>query len=190
VVTPPSPVGVELAFTATGSDADNDPLTFSLADGTSGHVPSGAAITSGGDFTWTPGTNQHGDHTFDVCVTDSIAPPVCETITVSVTGPAAPTRFDFTGDGKADILLRNDASGAMYLWQMDGATLTSSTFAGSENPVWETAATADFTGDGKADILLRNSGTGAMYLWQMDGATLVSSTYVGTENPSYVIVNN
>jgi FG-GAP-like repeat len=46
---------------------------------------------------------------------------------------------DFTGDGKADILLRNSGTGAMYLWQMDGATLTSSTFVGAESTAYAIA---------------------------------------------------
>ena len=53
--------GTELAFTATASDPDaGDTLTFTLAAGTSGTVPAGASITSGGAFTWTPNTAQIG----------------------------------------------------------------------------------------------------------------------------------
>ena len=37
-----------------------DTLTFTLANGTSGTVPAGASITSGGAFTWTPNTTQVG----------------------------------------------------------------------------------------------------------------------------------
>ncbi len=70
----------ELAFTATATDADvGDTLSFSLANGT----PTGASITPGGDFTWTPTETQDGVHTFDVCVSDG-TDTVCETITVTV----------------------------------------------------------------------------------------------------------
>ena len=89
-------VGTQLAFTATASDADNDPLTFSLDDGTSGQVPAGASITSGGDFTWTPTSGQQGTAIFDVCVTDSIAAPVCETISFTVSSGSLPTITSFT----------------------------------------------------------------------------------------------
>ena len=89
-------VGTQLAFTATASDADNDPLTFSLDDGTSGQVPAGASITSGGDFTWTPTSGQLGTATFDVCVTDSIAAPVCETTSFTVSTGSTPTITSFT----------------------------------------------------------------------------------------------
>ena len=68
---------VELTFTATASD--DDALTFSLG----GTVPSGAAITDDGDFTWTPTESQDGDHTITVQVTDSSLTD-SETLTVTV----------------------------------------------------------------------------------------------------------
>ena len=70
----------ELAFTATATDADaGDTLVFALANGT----PTGASITTGGAFTWTPTEAQDGVHTFDVCVSDGTDTD-CETITVTV----------------------------------------------------------------------------------------------------------
>ena len=72
----------ELTFTATASDHDIpvQTLAFSLVD-----APAGASITAGGDFTWTP-TEAQGPatYTFDVCVSDGVADPVCETIKVTV----------------------------------------------------------------------------------------------------------
>ncbi len=64
----------ELAFTATASDADLPPqtLTFTLEDGDAGEVPTGASITAGGAFSWTPTEEQApGEYTFDVCVSDA-----------------------------------------------------------------------------------------------------------------------
>ena len=78
---------VLLTFTATAIDADlpANTLTFSLANGTSGTVPAGAAIDGiSGIFTWTPTEAQGpGDYTFDVCVSDGTASD-CETISVTV----------------------------------------------------------------------------------------------------------
>ena len=78
---------VLLTFTATAIDADlpANTLTFSLANGTSGTVPAGAAIDGiSGVFTWTPTEAQGpGDYTFDVCVSDGTASD-CETISVTV----------------------------------------------------------------------------------------------------------
>jgi hypothetical protein len=73
---------VLLTFAATATDTDIpvQTLTFSLA----GTVPTGASITTGGVFTWTPTEAQGpGGYTFDVCVSDG-ALIDCETITVTV----------------------------------------------------------------------------------------------------------
>ena len=60
----------QLAFTGTATD-DGLPtpasLTFSLANPASGTFPTGAAITAGGDFTWTP-TEVQGPGTYRVKV--------------------------------------------------------------------------------------------------------------------------
>ena len=69
---------------------------------------------------------------------------------------------DFNGDGRDDILWRNEA-GAMSQWlaQADG------TFAYNPNAAyqlptnWEVATTGDFNGDGRDDIIWRNE-VGAM----------------------------
>jgi PKD repeat protein len=55
--------GSLLAFTATANDTDGDPITFSLGAG----APDGAAITAGGDFTWTP-TEAQGPGVFSIIV--------------------------------------------------------------------------------------------------------------------------
>ena len=105
-------VGTQLAFTATATDPNaGDTLTFSLANGTSGSVPAGAAITSGGAFTWTPIAGQIGSHVFDVCVSDGTVSD-CETITVTVS--AAGTDPVLVGAG--------DIAGTP--WTQDGATAT------------------------------------------------------------------
>ena len=77
----------ELSFTASATDEDLPAqiLTFSLADGDSGSVPTGASIDgASGTFSWTPTEDQGpGSYTFDVCVNDGELDD-CETITVTV----------------------------------------------------------------------------------------------------------
>ncbi len=61
-----------LTFTATATDPDvpADTLTFTLEDGVD-TVPTGAAITASGVFTWTPTESQGGTtHSFKIRVTD------------------------------------------------------------------------------------------------------------------------
>lgn len=65
--------GAMLSFTVTAIDPDepSDTFWFSL----SGAVPSGAAVTSGGLFTWTPTETQGpGTYEFEVVVTDTGSP--------------------------------------------------------------------------------------------------------------------
>jgi serralysin len=81
---------------------------------------------------------------------------------------------DFNGDGKSDILWRND-NGSVALWQMNGATMVSSsaTSTPSVDNSWKITGTGDFNGDGKADILWRND-NGSVAEWQMNGSSILA----------------
>jgi sugar lactone lactonase YvrE len=84
---------------------------------------------------------------------------------------------DFDGDGKADILWRNTASGENYIYFMDGTTIKPGegyirTVADQD---WQVAGIGDFDGDGKADIFWRNSTTGENYIYSMDGLSIKPS---------------
>ena len=96
-----------LTFTATATDSDIpvQTLTFSLEDGTAGHVPTGASIDpSTGAFTWTPTEAQGpGTYTFDVCVSDG-ALSDCETITVTVNEVNLPPVLNPIGNQEVDEL--------------------------------------------------------------------------------------
>jgi FG-GAP-like repeat len=91
-----------------------------------------------------------------------------------------PTRNDFNGDGKSDILWRNDY-GSVAVWQMNGATVTSSSLTSVPNidASWKVAGTGDFNGDGKSDVLWRNT-NGSVDVWTMNGSTVVSSNLTST----------
>ncbi len=92
---------------------------------------------------------------------------------------------DFGGDGKSDILWRND-DGRVAIWQMDGLNvLTSSglTSIPPESFAWKIAGTGDFNGDNKADILWR-SDTGSIAQWQMDGLTVLASSSLTSISPA------
>jgi len=124
-----------LSFTATATDADDpaDGLTFTLADGASGSVPAGAAITAGGAFTWTP-TEAQGpnSYTFDVVVTDDGTGTLSasETITVTVNAVDAYWTFD-TGSGVTVFDTVGNSDGTMFggsIWT-DGITGGVSDFA-------------------------------------------------------------
>jgi len=70
-----------VTFTATATDADGDDLTFTLG----GTVPTGAAITPAGSFSWTPTRQQEGTHPFKIVVSDGTATDE-EEFTITVNG--------------------------------------------------------------------------------------------------------
>jgi FG-GAP-like repeat/RTX calcium-binding nonapeptide repeat (4 copies) len=99
-----------------------------------------------------------------------------------------PTRTDFDGDRKSDILWRND-DGRVALWQMNGSTVTTGSYVTPTlDSTWKIASTADVSGDGKADLLWRNdNGTNA--LWTMNGSTIVGGGYVPTLDSTWKVAS-
>jgi hypothetical protein len=93
--------GALLSFTATATDSDipAQALTFSLQ----GSVPSGAAITSAGAFTWTPSSTQGSATPYQITVrvTDNGAGALYdeETIAVTVVDVHAQVTFVAAGTG-------------------------------------------------------------------------------------------
>ena len=93
---------IELTFTASASDSDlpANTLTFSLNG-----EPSGASISTAGEFTWTPTEAQGpGTYTFDVCVSDG-ALSDCETISVTVNEVNDAPVLDPIGNRSIDELM-------------------------------------------------------------------------------------
>jgi FG-GAP-like repeat len=86
---------------------------------------------------------------------------------------------DYNGDGRADILWRNSASGENYIYFMNGATIIGE---GQVRTVtdqsWRIAGSGDFNGDGRDDILWRNAATGENYVHLMNGASIVGEGYL------------
>jgi ribosomal protein S28E/S33 len=88
------------------------------------------------------------------------------------------TANDFNGDGKSDILWRNDA-GALAIWDMNDGNLLTSNPLGSVPDNWKVAGTGDFNGDGKTDILWRND-TGPVAIWDMNDGNILASNSLGS----------
>ena len=85
------------------------------------------------------------------------------------TGRDLATTNDFNGDGKSDILWRDNASGTVYDAQMNGSQRTGWYGVGGDAN-WSVVGTGDFNGDGKSDILWRNNASGTVYDAQMNGS--------------------
>jgi hypothetical protein len=91
-------------------------------------------------------------------------------------------RFDFNGDGFADVLWRNLSTGENYLFPMLGtAILPGEGYLRTvADQSWQIAGTGDFDGDGRADILWRNSSSGENYVYFMNGISIAKEGYLRT----------
>ncbi len=80
---------------------------------------------------------------------------------------------DFNGDGKTDIVVRNQATGDNAIAFMDDTVVSQFVFS---TPVadlnWTIDGAGDFDKDGKPDVVLRNGKTGQNAIALMDGTTL------------------
>jgi hypothetical protein len=92
---------------------------------------------------------------------------------------------DLNGDGKSDIVWRKTGAGvdkgAVFLWTMNGTTITSARYLDPISEDWQVVDLGDFNGDGKADVLWRNMNAstpdaGQLYIWIMDGPNVVGGT--------------
>ena len=83
---------------------------------------------------------------------------------------------DFNGDGKSDILWRND-DGSLLTTLMNGAQIQAAASPGTRTNDWHLYGTGDFNGDGKADILWRND-NGTVEEWQMNGSQVAATASI------------
>jgi Ca2+-binding RTX toxin-like protein len=83
---------------------------------------------------------------------------------------------DFNGDGNSDVLWRQDGSGQVYVWEMNGQQVQAEG-AVAHAPVasdWHVQSVGDFNGDGNSDVLWRQDGSGQVYVWQMNGSQVTA----------------
>ena len=91
---------------------------------------------------------------------------------------------DFNGDGMADVIWQNSNTGDVYIWLMNGTTITSQVDMGVIGSGWAIRGVGDFNGDGKADVLWQNGISGEVYIWFMNGTTITSQGSPDTLSPS------
>ena len=92
---------------------------------------------------------------------------------------------DVNGDGKSDLLWRNQSAGLFGYWIMNGASAASTaTFAAASS--YNVAAVGDFNGDGKVDVMW-TSAANDLYLWTSTGSGF-TSRYVGTYPAGWSVI--
>ena len=93
---------------------------------------------------------------------------------------------DFNGDGRDDVLWRND-NGQLSNWlgtASGGFTLNDSVALTMVDPAWRIAGTGDFNGDGRDDILWRHTdGTLSNWLGTATGGFVNNGSVSGTNVP-------
>jgi hypothetical protein len=94
---------------------------------------------------------------------------------------------DFNGDSHPDLVWSNAATGATYVWHMDGPVLLADAFVTQIDPSWQIQGIADFNGDGHSDLVWRNTASGATYVWHMDGTSFVSDAFLFSLPPEWQI---
>jgi hypothetical protein len=168
------------------------PCTYSLAtsalsvgpNGTAGSAgitaPAGCPWSAVSDQAWitvTSGISGTGNGAVGYSVgVNAAAASRGGTITIggqpfSVTQSGA-VKFDFNGDGSADILWQDPVSGLAQVWFLSGAQGIS--IAGAANltasNTWRVVAVGDFNRDGHPDTVWQDPVTGAAQVWFLGGA--------------------
>ncbi|MGD8562493.1 MAG: FG-GAP-like repeat-containing protein [Desulfarculaceae bacterium] len=88
---------------------------------------------------------------------------------------------DFNGDGKADILWLEPVQEQIFLWFMNGNTVTGCGSLGDiDYEQWMFRGSADFDGDGIADLLWRDRKDGALRIWFLNGTQVLAKQDVDT----------
>jgi hypothetical protein len=128
----------------------SDPLRFNPA--TAPPPPDGDGGSGGGTTDPDPGDGGSGDSGSPSDGTD-------------VPTPAGPARFDFTGDGRSDLLLRDPTRGELRLFTLDAEQVTAQSSLPHLPYPWYLEESGDFDGDGTRDLLWRNRTSGKLTAW-------------------------
>jgi RHS repeat-associated protein len=161
---------------AASGGADTAP-TVSLATGTAGSFLETITLDP-------TGANASG-------YSGALAP---ETLTITgtvvaagnVPPPPAAVPYDFSGDGKSDLLFQS-TSATPQIWLMNGTSVISETMLAVPPPQWKIVGSGDFNGDGDADILLLNTINNAPAIWLMNGTSIIGAATLPAPPPSWRI---
>lgn len=153
--------GITLSVAASGTA----PLSYQWYVGNSGNTGSALGGATGSSVFVTPGSTT----SYWVRVNNGCGTANSSTATVTVNPPVSSgVRGDFNGDGRADIIWRNQTTGETHIWLMNGVSYGGSAVLPYVPVAWRVEAAADFNGDGHPDIVWRNYSTGETHIWLMN----------------------
>ena len=187
--------GQAVTFSITENDSDTDGTlelaTVDLDPSTAGRQNTLTVANEGtytvdnaGNLTFTPEPEFAGTTaTITYTVEDNngeVSNPAEIGVTVIPFDPLdQPVKFDFNGDGVADILWRRE-NGPNRIWLMnDNGTRKSTKNPGNFGAAWDVAGVGDFNADGVADIFWRHNKNRGNRVWLMND----NGTRKSTKNP-------
>jgi hypothetical protein len=101
---------------------------------------------------------------------------------------------DLNGDGRADVMWQNHATGELAAWHMDANRVTSSSYL-SINKVtdlnWKVRGVGDTNGDGAADLIWQHIGHGGLAVWYLNNFTVIGTDWLSigsVSDPSWHVV--
>ena len=128
-----------------------------------------------------------GPETLTFTATDSLGASTPKTLSIVVTPRTtnlSANAPDFNGDGYADLVWRNTATGENVIWYLKGTAFAGSDGSASysprrgidydsllsvSDPDWAIVGYGDFNGDKKTDLVWRNARTGQNDIWYLKG---------------------
>jgi hypothetical protein len=96
--------------------------------------------------------------------------------------------FNGFHDSFGDILWRDNLTGSVAIWLMNGLAIQQAGTIGALPSNWQIAGTGDFDADANCDVLWRDSNTGIVAIWLMNGLAIKQTGAVGAAPGNWQIV--
>ncbi|WP_448044773.1 FG-GAP-like repeat-containing protein [Bradyrhizobium liaoningense] len=89
---------------------------------------------------------------------------------------------DFNADGKSDLMLFNDNTHGVAVWELNGTQIIAGPQVGIAASGDSYVRLEDINGDNKSDILFQNNATHVLTAWEMNGTQIALSGQIGAIN--------
>ena len=131
-------------------------------------------ITSGSNGAYNAGSG------FDLCT--GIGVPDVNTLigTLGLIPSGSGIAKDFDGDGNADVVLEDSATGRRGVWHLNHGTFAWSNYLSSASPQYHIAAVGDFLANGQSDLVWENTISGSHTIWVMNNGIFVYAITLAT----------